>query len=404
MNSQQQRSQGCPTSVPPTTKTTAAIRNAAAQSNSIANALINEAENEHFHLSESLISWMEFYKTTREDNPEGTLASILSSPISQLHQTSPSIIAWNLVNIFGRKQKCQSQLSTTLVSSVNNHQQQLEGDSNSTTSSEESKHQQPPVDDNRLHLVSSSESVASCNTENPRSHLHKNDKEILALVSEYTTVSTIQLDTIETTVINEDNVRQLTNDPKRTQAVISVLLSWLGDQSSYQHLNGFYYAANHLLKTILEFSPSTREIDMHNSILVDVCLAHPGSIQIFGPYLSPSSCSAQCFLDLYKIICSKQVGLGPMATFVLLSKFDIKSWLAANSTDSAEGYQELILATCSAFKDIGRNPDKSFESTKDLVKRHLQIELEWRKHLSHEETSSNGQSKAGCKPADRHDS
>ena len=37
----------------------------------------SDAENEHFHLADSLISWMEYFKTTREDDPD-VLSNILS--------------------------------------------------------------------------------------------------------------------------------------------------------------------------------------------------------------------------------------------------------------------------------------------------------------------------------------
>lgn len=37
-----------------------------------------DSENEHFHLAESLISWMEYFKTNREDDPDKALSSILS--------------------------------------------------------------------------------------------------------------------------------------------------------------------------------------------------------------------------------------------------------------------------------------------------------------------------------------
>uniref|UniRef100_A0A6G1S6P7 Epg5-like central TPR repeats domain-containing protein n=1 Tax=Aceria tosichella TaxID=561515 RepID=A0A6G1S6P7_9ACAR len=309
----------------------------------------SDAENEHFHLAESLISWMEYFKTTREDDPDRALSSILSSATSRLHQTSPPIVAWNLVNIFGRKQGCEK-----LLTALSTAEYKDEFNSNSQLG--------PDV-------------IEKSSNENIRSYLHRNDKEILAIVSEYTTVSSIQIDALESTVIHEDNVRQLINNPERKQSVICLLLSWLGDHNNYRHLNGFYYAANHLLKTILETSPITEQVDLYNCILIDVCLAHPGSVQVFSPYLSPCSCSAQCFLDLYKTICSKQVILGPMATFVLLSKFDIKSWLNINSVESKKGYHELIVTTCSAFKDIGKEPDKSYELTMDLFRRHLQIEL-----------------------------
>ena len=179
--------------------------------------------------------------------------------------------------------------------------------------------------------------------------------------------------TVEATVIIEENVRRLIGDPSRAINVIETLLQWISEPDIYKQLNGAYYAANHLLKTVLEILSNTDQVDTYNSALISVCLNHPESVQIFSPHLSPSSCSHQCFLDLYKAISLKQDQLGPMAMFVLLSKFDVASWL--QNLKSKEMYHELIVTTCLALKGLGKQPDESCELSFDLLKRHLQIEL-----------------------------
>lgn len=181
--------------------------------------------------------------------------------------------------------------------------------------------------------------------------------------------------TVQATVVIEENVKRLIGDPGRARTVIEQLLGWISQPETYRQLNGSYYAANHLLKTVLELlSNNQHEVDAYNSALIDVCLKHPGSVQIFSPHLSPSACSNEYFLKLYEHSTCRQPQLGSMAMFVLLSKFDLNTWLQKTSKNK-QMHHRLISATCSALKDIGKQPDESQELTFDLLKRHIQIEL-----------------------------
>lgn len=63
-----------------------------------------DAENEHFDISDSLISWMENCKSCRDENPKDSLSNILPQPASRLHQASAPGVAWSLVGIFSQKQ------------------------------------------------------------------------------------------------------------------------------------------------------------------------------------------------------------------------------------------------------------------------------------------------------------
>lgn len=179
--------------------------------------------------------------------------------------------------------------------------------------------------------------------------------------------------TVLATVVIEDSMRLLVSDLSRSKIVIESLLKWISETDTYKQLNGSYYVANHLLKTVLEILSNTQEADAYNSALINVCLDHPESVQIFSPHLSPSACSNECFLKLYQTISSKQDKLGPMAMFVLLSKFDINSWL--KNINSKTMHHESITATCLALRDMGKQPEDSHDLTFDLFKRHLQVEL-----------------------------
>lgn len=62
-----------------------------------------DAENEHFDISDSVISWMENCRASRDGNPKGSLSNILP-PSATYHQSSAFGVAWNLVRIFSEKQ------------------------------------------------------------------------------------------------------------------------------------------------------------------------------------------------------------------------------------------------------------------------------------------------------------
>lgn len=62
-----------------------------------------DAENEHFVISDSVISWMESCRATRDENSKNHLSDILPSPATH-HKLSALRLAWNLVKIFSEKQ------------------------------------------------------------------------------------------------------------------------------------------------------------------------------------------------------------------------------------------------------------------------------------------------------------
>lgn len=65
-----------------------------------------EAENDHFRISDSIISWIENCKSLRDQNPETSLTNLLPPQIQPLiddHQLSAPVVAWNLVRIFRMK-------------------------------------------------------------------------------------------------------------------------------------------------------------------------------------------------------------------------------------------------------------------------------------------------------------
>lgn len=179
---------------------------------------------------------------------------------------------------------------------------------------------------------------------------------------------------VKSTVSIEEHVKQLVDDPGRAKKVIESLLKWISEPKAYDQMNGPYHPANYLLKTILELMSASEHINTYNTKLVDICIEHPGSVQIFSPFMSPSSCSSECFLDLYKKISSNQQTLGPIAMFVMLSKFDVNHWLKSIKNNK-QMHHELIKTTCFALKCMGKDLDESYVLTFELYKRHLYLEL-----------------------------
>lgn len=181
---------------------------------------------------------------------------------------------------------------------------------------------------------------------------------------------------IQAAMTIESIVRQMSCTPEQVEYVIVTLLKWISETDVYKQLDGAYHASNHLLKMLLEILASSEEVDVFNKSLIDVCLQHPGSVQILSPHLSPSKCSSMCFYDLYATISSQSARLGPIAMFVLLSKFDVESWLGqASNEPSRENQRKIIATTCAALGSLGKHVDESFALTFDIFKRHLHREL-----------------------------
>lgn len=178
---------------------------------------------------------------------------------------------------------------------------------------------------------------------------------------------------VQSTIVIEENIKKMISDPGRARSVLDRFLGWIDKPEVFKQLNGSYYVTNNLLKILLELLSTSDEVDTYNSGLMEICCNHPGSVQIFSPHLTPSFCSSQCFLDLYKRISSRQSQVGPIALFVLLSKFDINSWL--KNIKSRDMHHDIIRTTCSALELMGKNPDESYILTFELYRRHIHVEL-----------------------------
>lgn len=180
-------------------------------------------------------------------------------------------------------------------------------------------------------------------------------------------------ETIRSTTRIEDSMKQLIKCGSENDA-IQCLSRWVKHKETYDYLNGPYYPANHLLKVLLELLSEASNKDAFNTALVEICLVHPGGVQVFSPHFSPSTCSEDCFLDLYRQIGESQLELGSMATFVLLSKFDLNSWI--NKVDEKKRHK-LVVATCSALGKLGKQPDENYTLTFDQYRHHIQTELKF---------------------------
>lgn len=178
---------------------------------------------------------------------------------------------------------------------------------------------------------------------------------------------------VRSTIAIEDRVRNIVKDNDLAKSIIKILLNWMSEPDAYRELNGCYYVANQLLNSTLEILSQTEETDIFNNELMEICLKHLGGVEIFSPHLSPSNCSRVQFLVLYKKIIEHHSILSQNAMFVLLSKFKVDTWL--NENTSKDMYHELIRATCSGLKSMGKYPDDEFVLSYDLYRCHIQREL-----------------------------
>lgn len=178
-------------------------------------------------------------------------------------------------------------------------------------------------------------------------------------------------ETICSSITIEDSIRYMIKQ-RSEKTVIESVTGWIKDKATYDHLSGTYYAANHLLKVVLELLSLSEDRDTFNNSLLEICSEHPSGVQVFSPHFNPSSCTQDCFLGLYQKISELQHKLGPIATFVLLSKFDLNSWFNRVNDDKR---RLAVKATCLALRNLGKIPDESFNLTSDIYRRHLKNEL-----------------------------
>lgn len=182
------------------------------------------------------------------------------------------------------------------------------------------------------------------------------------------------LETIKSAIMIEHCISKLIlQDGPQSEQVIKLLANWIREKENFEHLNGPYYPANHLLKVSLDLLADCKQKDAFNGELLDLCSHYPSGLQLFSPHFCPGQCSQGIFLELYKQTAQFNAKLGPMALFVLLSKFDLNNWF--NAVRSEQLKEQMIIATCSALGQLGQQPDDLYALTFDLYRKHIRIEL-----------------------------
>lgn len=94
-------------------------------------------------------------------------------------------------------------------------------------------------------------------------------------------------------------------------------------------------------------------------------------IQQLAPFLQPSYCSGQCFVRMYQLIGGQLSRVAPQTAFVLLSKFDVHSWLKSIDVGD-EQRAEFRRCLYQSLHSYGPFPNDESLVTFDLYRKHLQ--------------------------------
>lgn len=153
---------------------------------------------------------------------------------------------------------------------------------------------------------------------------------------------------------------------KTQNSLRNYFLSTISDKRSID-----YPPTNILFTFIMEMLSfdTAEQRDRNSFFLLDAALRYPLLIEHFAPRLVPSKCSSECFLHMYRHIQERMSQCPPQILFVLLSKFDVGSWLKQAS-------QELMLAFLKvldeALNSFGPAPNDEQQLVIGLYKKHLQ--------------------------------
>jgi len=148
--------------------------------------------------------------------------------------------------------------------------------------------------------------------------------------------------------------------------LLGYLLSWIPDSSLV------FPPSKHLFDSLLERIPMETEEDRDRSclFLLEMAFSYPHLVQYFAPRVVPNLCSINVFLHMYSRIQDKMMGLPPMASFVLLSKFDVGSWLKRADDSSIIAFDGVL---GQAFNILSPTPPEDKLMILGLFQKHREL-------------------------------
>lgn len=132
-----------------------------------------------------------------------------------------------------------------------------------------------------------------------------------------------------------------------------------------------YHISEQLLDIFLNFlnKLSVQYMDEVNYFYLDTTMQRNVSLKViqqFAPCLSPSKTSLSMFLEMYKLVGTRlNSSLSQQTIFVLLSKFDVSSWLQMSHSDNELRF-ELLSCIFQCFTFFGTNPNDELLVTYDV--------------------------------------
>ncbi|XP_053972222.1 ectopic P granules protein 5 homolog [Hylaeus volcanicus] len=108
--------------------------------------------------------------------------------------------------------------------------------------------------------------------------------------------------------------------------------------------------------------------------LLNTLMLRPNLGSLLGPYFTPVAGGASKFLQMYQTVVKLSTGKNDDLCFVLLSKFDISSWLNYRRPRLSERSTFIDLVS-SALCNIGFNPEEEKLVLHELFRNHLRLVL-----------------------------
>ena len=174
------------------------------------------------------------------------------------------------------------------------------------------------------------------------------------------------------------------NQQQRIQRLFETMSGWI---NSINLIGIKYHLTGQLLDIFLDMLQklSTNYVDEINHFYLNTALQRSVSMSLtqqLAPCLTPSKTSPKMFIQMYKLIGSRlnqqhqqqqqqHLTSPPQSIFVLLSKFDVATWLQLSHLKDE---QRLDLLEClfQCFTFFGPNPSDDYLVIYDLYRKHLQ--------------------------------
>lgn len=151
----------------------------------------------------------------------------------------------------------------------------------------------------------------------------------------------------------------------QSQQLLQYFLSFI-DESN---VLSFPPASNIFNLLIESLSADDQQNDRNNIFLLHTALTYPKMIEHLTTRLSPSTCSAAYFIQMYQMIQEHLYQTPPHVLFVLLSKFDMNARLRICSESDCLVFLNTL---SNAFHGLGQKPDEDKLILIGLYRKHLQ--------------------------------